>query len=515
MNIKELLNKCALSHPRKPAIIFGETEIDFLRLRDSSFKVANYLSRINLSQSDKIALFLPNIPQAIFSILGIFSIGSSAVPLDFMLTEEELINFINHSEAKIFIAYPKKEIDLARIKKDCPLLKEIIICGQRTQGFPFWDEHLSDILPDEPKQNSQENSLCSVFYTSGSTGHPKGVMLSFKHLDNPVKTIGHFLKVTSNDIFLCGGVPFSHIGGLDYILLMLYFGSTLVLTERFQPLEFLKSIEKHKVTIFCIVPAMYVAVLSLKNYDGFDFSSLRYAVVFGAPSSPVLLKKFNKAYFNACLLNGWGLTETAAPNGFSPPNINKLKSIGKLDFGIEAKIVNNEGNVLNSNQEGELLVRGEAVMLGYYKEPALTKQVLTDQGWFNTGDIAERDKEGLYYIVGRKKDMIKVAGEIVFSVEVEEAIQAYPGVKEAAVIGVLDKMRGEVPSAFVALNENINLDAQGLKDFLRERLAHFKIPRYFEFRKFLPRNRTGKIDKQALRKSHTSQGHQSQVKDRY
>ncbi|MFH1504909.1 MAG: class I adenylate-forming enzyme family protein [Candidatus Omnitrophota bacterium] len=488
MDIRNLLIQHFQNCPRKPAIIFGDRVIDFLEIKDSSFRLANYLLKAGFSESDKAALYLSNTPDAVTSFLGVFSAGLTVVPLDFMLTQEEIIHFINHSEAKVLITQPKKGVDLEKIKNSCLGLKEIIVCKEEVSPFSYWGKVLESSCIDNPNSEINSGSLSSIFYTSGTTGHPKGVMLDYKHLSNPVKTIGHFLGVNENDVFLCGGVPFSHFGGLDYILLMIYFASTMILMERFHPLEFLKSIERGKVTIFCIVPAMYIAILSLKEYDKLDLSSLRYAVVFGAPSSPILLKRFNKACPNAKLSNGWGLTETAAPNCMLPPELDKIESIGKFAPGMEAKIV-----------EGELWVKGEAVMRGYYKEEDLTKEVITEDGWFKTGDIARRDEQGLFYIIGRKKDMIKVAGEIVFPAEVEEKIQRHPQIEEAAVIGVADPLRGEVPKVFIVTNDKGRLEIQALKEFLKEHIAHFKIPHHFEFVESLPKNRTGKVDKSKLK----------------
>lgn len=498
MNIKELLIKQADSLAQKRAIVFEGSEISFPQLKSNSFKVANYLLSKEVGKGDKVATFLSNTPEAIFSQLAIFSIGATVVPLDFMLTEEEIINFINHSEAKALITQPRKGIDLSNVKNRCPLLKEIILCKEESPSSASLETILKDSSDAAPSSEISEDDLSSIFYTSGSTGHPKGVMLNYKHFDNPVKTIDHFLKVSSDDIFLCGGVPFSHVGGLDYILLMLYFGSTLILMERFHPFEFIKNIMQHRVTIFCIVPAMYVAILSLKDYEKFDMSSLRFAVVFGAPSSPILLKKFHKVCPNAFLSNGWGMTETAAPNCMVPPGIDRIDSIGKFAPWMEAKVVDDQGDPVATGKQGELLVKGEAVMRGYYKEKEMTEDVLGADGWLKTGDIAKFDEEGLTFIVGRKKDMIKVAGEIVFSAEVEEKMSRYPKIKEVAVIGVADKLRGEVPKAFIATKENESIDVNELREFLKEHLAHFKIPHHFEFLDELPKNRTGKIDKQKL-----------------
>jgi len=262
-------------------------------------------------------------------------------------------------------------------------------------------------------------------------------------------------------------------------------------------------IQQHRGTIWCIVPAMFIAILSLKEHDAFDLSSLRWAVVFGAPSSPVLLQRFKKMCPTTALLNGWGMTETSAPNTYSPNDITKIHSIGKFSPAMQAKIVDDQGKDCPMGVNGELWVKGKGVMKGYYREEGLTKDVLSCDGWLKTGDIAYCDEAGLFYIVGRKKDMIKVAGEIVFSVEVEEKMQRHPAIKEVAVIGVADPLRGEVPKAFMVLAPGVQLSVDELRGFLKEHLAHFKIPHHFEFVASLPKNRTGKIDKQAL-KSHTT-----------
>ena len=501
MNTAQLLEKQTQAHPDKPAIIFQQQNITYRQLQTRALSLAAGLFSLGLAKADKIAIFLPNIPEYMYSFLGIFSLRAICVPLDFMLTEEEIINFINHSESKVLIAQERKGIDLGHIQTSCRCLEKIVVFGKDSSAkFISW-ERLVQGTSLLPKIEADVCDHAALFYTSGSTGHPKGVLLTYAHLDNPIEVLEYFLKPAESDSFLCAGVPFSHIGGLDYMLFMLYFGTTLVLMERFHPLEFLRTLEKYKITIFCIVPSMYVAILSLKEYDKFDLSFLRYAVVFGAPSSPVLLERFHKVCPRAFLLNGWGMTETSAPNSYLPTQTKtkEVANTGKFPPGTEAKIVDDQGNTLGHDQDGELWIKGKAVMLGYYKEPELTREVITSDGWLRTGDIARRDKTGRYYIVGRKKEMIKVSGEIVFAPEVEEVIHRHPNVKEVAVIGVADDLRGEVPKAFVVCKENQSLEPEDLRYFCRQHLAHFKIPHYFEFTASLPKNRVGKIDKEKLR----------------
>jgi long-chain acyl-CoA synthetase len=501
MNVKELLINQASAFGEKPALLYEEKTITFQQLKDYAFKLANYLRRTGVKKPERVAVFLPNIPEAAYCYMAVYSLGATLVPFDYMLTENEIIHLLNHCEARALIILPRKDIDVTNIRNNCWTLKEIIVLKETVPENESWNECLESSSPNTPVSEILEKDLACVFYTSGSTGHPKGVMLSYKHLDNPVDTINHFLGVCDKDIYLTGGIPFTHIGGLNYLLLMIRFGSSIVLMSRFQPLEFLRNLERYRITVFCIVPSMFIAILSLKDYYKFNLSALRYAVVFGAPSSQEILKKFHKACPKTILLNGWGMTETAAPNTFSPPDISKIASIGKFGFHMQAQILDDAGNPLYYGEKGELLVKGEAVMQGYYREHTLTSDVFYGDGWLMTGDIAYRHNDGLIYLCGRKKDMIKVAGELVFSSEVEEKILLHPRVQEAAVIGVPDELRGEVPKGFIVAKEGETIDLQELKDFLREHLAHFKIPHHFELLKELPKNRVGKVDKQALQKS--------------
>jgi acyl-CoA synthetase (AMP-forming)/AMP-acid ligase II len=195
------------------------------------------------------------------------------------------------------------------------------------------------------------------------------------------------------------------------------------------------------------------------------------------------------------------MTETAAPNTFLPTGTNtkEIPHVGEFAPQTEARIADDSGKALGPEQDGELWIRGKCVMSGYYKEPELTKEAVTSDGWLKTGDIARFDKQGRCSIVGRKKDMIKVSGEIVFASEVEEVIHRHPKVNEVAVIGIADTLRGEVPKAFVVPKEDLPLDKEELREFLRQHIAHFKIPHHFEFVKALPKNRVGKIDKEKLK----------------
>jgi long-chain acyl-CoA synthetase len=310
------------------------------------------------------------------------------------------------------------------------------------------------------------------------------------------------VDLTSDDVKI-SALPLSHAGGLVYIQNCIFFGITLILMERFVPVEFLKNVEKYKVTCFHMVPSMYYALLHLKEFEKYDLSSIRWVNVFGAPNSPEAIRRFKTFCPNAKLLNGWGLSETNAPNTVIPLGSEKIESIGRPAPWIHIKLVDDKDEEVSEGGVGEIVIKSWVVMEGYYKDSELTAQVLKD-GWFYTGDLARRDQEGMYYIVGRKKDMIKVSGQLVSPSEVEEVIHKHPGVREAAVIGVADSLRGEAVRAYVVLKDAILLTEQDLRQFCRQHLAHFKLPHAISFVEALPRTRTNKVDKALLRQKAAS-----------
>jgi len=509
MNIAKILAEKAQTLSHKPAIIFKEQTVTFSELRDICFKLAESLAKLGLKKGDKVAIYLPNWPEYIYSYLAVWCCGATAVPLDFMFTDDELISCISHSEAVILIAKSKANISLAEIQKSCSLLKNIILCQGKTEGALSFEELTAKGKTIASATKIEDKDYAIIFYTSGTTGRPKGVLVNYLQLGAPPKAMTFFVDFKAEDSILCA-LPFSHLGGLVYLQDNIAFGLTMVLMERFIPLEFLKYIQNHKVTCLWLVPSMYYALLQLKEFESFDLSSLRWIVIFGAPSSPDALRRFNQYCPNTAVLNGWGLTETNAPTCVIPIGSKKVESVGRPPPWIEVKVFSAEGGSayggdesnkeLSVGQVGEIVVRGWVVTDGYYKDPEATALAIRN-GWFYTGDLGRIDSEGYLYIVGRKKEMIKVGGEIVFEPEVEVAIHKHPDIAEVSVVGVPDKLRGEIPKAFVVLKADSDLKEEQLRYFCREHLAHFKIPHYFAFVKDLPKNRAGKIDKEKLRKA--------------
>lgn len=510
MDLIKILEENVKRFPDKPAVIFRDKPITFLELRDRVFKFAYSLKDLGIKHQSKVAIYLPSCPEYIVSYLAVWFLGATVVPLDFMLTEDELVSCLSHSETGLLIAKQKPTLLLNKLKERCPDLKHIIFYSDEDKKLPDEkEEYLSfKQLQDKKDINISRREIkpyeyAIIFYTSGTTGKPKGVLINYVQLGAPPMAMQYFVDLNERDIILCA-LPFSHLGGLIYIQNNIVYGVTMVLMERFTPVEFLKNIQFYHVNCFWIVPSMYYAFLQLKEFESFDLSSLRWMVTFGASNSPQALRRFHKYCPQAHLLNGWGLTETNAPTSVIPLGSDNIESVGRPAPWVGIKIFSSkdtckEGKELSVGEVGEIVVKGWVVTDGYYKDPVTSAEALRG-GWFYTGDLGKFDEEGYLYIVGRKKEMIKVGGEIVFEPEVEAVIQKHPAVIEAVVIGVPDKLRGEVPKAYLVIKEGQNVSEEELRSFCRKHLAHFKLPHYFEFRLALPKNRVGKIDKEALRK---------------
>ena len=500
MNVPVLLNQQAQSYGDKPALIFKDEQVSFRALRDNALKLANVLRQAGIGKFDRVGIYLPNGPECVYSYLACFCLGAVAVPLDYQLKSEELISCLTHSQAKALIAQPKgdSDEDLKAVCAAVSSLRQVFVFGGLSlNGAKSLSAAMAAVSPEPVKTVIDEKDPALIMYTSGTTGRPKGILLNYRHLDGSPEAMRHFVDLSDRDVKLAA-IPFSHIGGFIYIQNCLVFGITLVIMDRFNPYEFLRCVERFKVTCFHIVPPMYTALLTLKQIEKFDLSSLRWVVVFGAPSSPEIMERFHKYCPNAQLLNGWGMTETCPPNTVTPLGSKNIASVGKPAPHCRIKIVDERGKEVPTGEIGEILISGWVVMDGYYKDPETTAAILKD-GWLHTEDLGRLDADGYLYIIGRKKEMIKVGGQIVFAPEVEAALYKHEQVVEAAVVGVPDKIRGEAVKAFVVLKEGASLSAEDLRYFLRERLAHFKIPQMVEIKDALPRNRAGKIDKELLK----------------
>ncbi len=499
MNTYQILADSAQNFAAKPALIYKDQAISFRQLRTHALALAQGLSLLGLNQQTKIGLYLPNCPEYVYGYLASLCLGTTIVPLDYMLKRDELVSCLSHADVEFVMVLPKPDINWNELKSQLPALRKVIVLAETTNTSlevsfaSLMKQPLSDVVKIEAHQTAL------IMYTSGTTGSPKGIVLTYDHLNGSPEAMKHFVDLSPNDIKLCS-IPLSHVGGFIYIQNCIIFGITVVLMDRFNPMDFLRLIQQHKVTCFHIVPPMYTALLTLKHIENFDLSSLRWVVVFGAPSSPEILERFHRFCPNAKLLNGWGMTETCPPNTVTPLGSNRIESVGKPAPNCEIQLFDDNDKTVVVGAIGEIVIRGKFIFKEYYKDVALTTASKRN-GWFYTGDLGRFDHDGYLYIVGRKKEMIKVGGQIVFAPEVESVFYKHEGVLEVAVIGVADSLRGEAVKAFVVLKPNVQLSSEELRYFAREHLANFKVPHAIEVLDVLPKNRTGKIDKEELKKT--------------
>ncbi|MFH1856862.1 MAG: AMP-binding protein [Candidatus Omnitrophota bacterium] len=499
MDIALKLRKQSELTPDKTAIIFRDEIITFDTFTSMVNGLSNGLRKRGIEKGDKVAVYLPNTPEYAIAYFAVFSLGACVVPLDVNLTTEEVKCILKHSETKLVISKSLKNLSFGDLKKETPSLKDIIVfdADNETDGFSSFDKVLNENKNDFSQTLINDNDLAVLFYTSGTTGKPKAVMLNYKNLENACRTMAHIgVEKHFGDIQICA-LPLSHIGGMIYLQITVEYGAGIILMERFIPVEFLKNIEKHKANWFHIVPAMFTALLHLKEFEKYDLTSVTGVNIFGAPSHPSLIQRFGQYCPNSTLWHGWGMTETSAPN--TAVSNENLKSVGKTPPWFEVKIFDNNDNELPIGETGEIVCRGWPVMMGYYKEPEMTAEIMRG-GWLHTGDLGTIDKEGFIYIRGRKKDMIITGGLNVYSPEVENVLMEHPKVKEAAIIGIPDELRGEIVKAVVVLKEGEQADGNEIKAFCRQKLIHFKVPVIVEFSDTLPKTRTGKVQKELLKK---------------
>jgi long-chain acyl-CoA synthetase len=438
------------------------------------------------SARPRVGLLLPAGAGFVASFYGALLAAKTVVPLNFLLSDREIAHCIADSEIDAVLTVPHLS---ARLKET---RLKVIDLSQLPSA------------PSDPKDRPQRESDASddvavLMYTSGTSGLPKGVLLSYSNLQcNVDAAIRHF-DFQSRHKFL-GVVPLFHVFGMMAMMLApIQLGATVVYLSRFSPLGTVKAIKEHGISLMGGVPSMYAALLRLKEASAEDFKSI-YGMISGAEPLPGSLRDAFAARFGVTLLDAYGMTETSLAIASNTPQVHKPGTVGKPVPGAEIRIADDEGNRVPPGESGEIWVRGPMVMQGYHNLPAETDAALTSDGYFRTGDIGKLDTDGFLHLTGRKKDLIIVSGEKVAPREIEEALMAHAAVAEAAVIGRKDPARGEAVIAFVTLREGQSPSAEELRQFCRERgLPPWKVPREIHLVPDLPRSPTGKVLKRELR----------------
>jgi long-chain acyl-CoA synthetase len=525
--IHQYLSESAQTYPKKKALHFLGTELTFAQLYKQSLQFATYLKKIGLQKGDRVSIMLPNCPQAVIGYYGTLFAGGIVVQTNPLYMERELEYQLNDSGAKIILCldllYPRvrkvksvtdiEHIIVTGIKDYLPFPKNLIypFIQKKQHGVVVNVEHrgknhlLTKILASTKEKQIKVDSnpkedLALLQYTGGTTGFPKGVMLTHENLvANTIMCALWMHKCKKGEEKVLGILPFFHVYGMTTVMnLSIMQGFQMILLPKFDAETTLKTIQKQKPTLFPGAPTIYIALLNHPDIKKYDLSSIESCISGSAPLPLEVQENFEKVT-GGKLVEGYGLTESSPvthSNFLWEKRING--SIGVPWPNTDAKIISLEtGEPADSKEIGELIVKGPQVMQGYWNKPEETDAVLKD-GWLYTGDLGYMDEEGYFYIVDRKKDMIIAGGFNIYPREIEEVLYENEKVQEAVVAGIPDPYRGETVKAYIVLKEGVHCTEEELDEFTRKHLAAYKVPRVYEFRKELPKTAVGKILRRAL-----------------
>lgn len=492
MNLAELLTQTSASAPQATALIqvSDGVKVSFAELQREADRVAGALAAAGIGPGDRVAIAMHNCPHFAFAYFGILRAGAVVVPVNIMLTPSEVGAILRDSGARAVVSAGPSGVLVQEALGEGDIVDQVFTAEA-------WAE-LGDAAPPEVSVGGED--LAVLAYTSGTTGEPKGVMLSH---DNLLANLRQQMAipeahVTGDDVLFLA-LPLFHIFGLNVTLgLLVMNGATGVLMERFEPVPALRAIVQHKVTVLFGAPTMYGAWISVPGADQYDLSKVRLAVSGAAPLGGDVLRAFYDL-FGVRVYEGYGLTETA-PTLWSNRMSDEPRpgSVGKPLPEVEFRLIDESGKDVELGDPGEVVVKGPNVFKGYWNRPDETDRAFFD-GWFRTGDVGVLDEEGYLYLVDRKRDLIIVSGFNVFPSEVERALLLNPGVAEAAVVGVPHAYTGEAVKAYVVLVPGEETTEAELVAEVQTRLARFKCPSSIEIADDLPHLLTGKVLRRALR----------------
>jgi long-chain acyl-CoA synthetase len=479
-------------NPNRIALRCDDLQFTFAEFDDAAARVAKLLEQAGVEAGDRVGLMLPNTPAFAIAFYGIMYRGAVAVPMNPLLKSREVSYYLSNSGAKALFA--------------TPVFAEEATAGAAEAGAHCWlvdDAALMKLIADLPEHSPVErgdDDVAVILHTSGTTGKPKGAMLTHGNLSRNCDVSVRTLVETGADDVMMGCLPLFHVFGLTCGLNgAVLAGSTLTLIPRFDPRKALEVIERDRVTVFEGVPTMYSALLSVADEAKPGATrSLRTCISGGAAMPVQVLTDFEKA-FGCTVLEGYGLSESSPAAAFNHPNRpRKAGSIGTPIDGVEMRVVDLDGVEVPQGEVGEIQIRGHNVMKGYWNLPEATKATITPDGWLNTGDVGRVDEDGYFYIVDRTKDMIIRGGYNVYPREIEEVLYEHPAVAEAAVIGIPHDSLGEEVGAAVALKKGAAVTADELRDYVKAQVAAYKYPRLVWLVDELPKGPTGKVQKRDI-----------------
>ena len=439
----------------------------------------NKIYQLGVRQGDRVAIFSRNSAEFVYAYLAIASLGAICVPINFQLSSREIVYILKNAGVEHVYTYQPLNLEDDKLNVTQHDIKSIAQADSSIPKAPKLTDDFSDTNP------------CVIIYTSGTTGNPKGAVLSHRNLIRNAQQMRNM--ACTRECKVLGILPMYHCFSWTCSLLYpLYCGAAVVILSSFTPKETIKVIHDEKITDMYVVPSICSILTRMATAE--DMASLRL-VVSGGTTLPLKIANDFINKFGVEICEGYGLSESSPFVTMNPYGKPKVGSAGPIIPDIEARFIDSEGNDVEKGKEGELIIKGDNVMLGYWNMPEATKEAIDKDGWLHTGDIARIDEDGYVYIVNRLKDLIISMGENIYPREVEEVIYQFPGIKDAAVVAVEDKLRGQAGACFYSVQDGETVDVRKLKQYMQRNLALYKIPREFHQIEELPRTSTGKISK--------------------
>lgn len=494
MNIAQHVERAAKLFPAHPAVLFEGASIPYADLNTRANRLKHALEANGVRPGDRVALYLPNVPEFAVCYLAILKTGAIAVSVNAIFKTDEVKYIVNDSGSVVLFTSGDLLPEIPR--QDCPSLRHVVVCAGDAGGNPSLEHWVSkgasagkalEMTPDDP---------AALLYTSGTTGFPKGAILTHGNVVSNMYATAHHAKFSRDDrmaLFL----PLFHVFGQNFIMNAAFTAcATLVLHRRFVPDQVLGSIQRDRVTTFFGVPTIFITLLNT-DLSKHDLSSIRYEFSAAAAMPQEVSRRWTER-FGRPVHEGYGLTECSPFACYNHDFRHKFGSVGTAVENFELKIVDADDHDLPLGEWGEIVIRGPGVMKGYWGRPDDTAHALRD-GWLHSGDIGTMDDEGYVFIVDRLKDMINVAGFKVWPAEVEQTLYRHPAVREAAVYGVPDPVKGELVRAAIVLKADLPATTDEILAYCRERMATYKVPASVDIVGDLPKSATGKILKRVLR----------------
>jgi|CZCB01.1.fsa_nt_gi long-chain acyl-CoA synthetase len=499
MNLVKLADSNIEKYGKYTQICFDDKEYSNIDIIGNAKRLASGLKNLGIKKGDKVVVMLPNCPEVFVSYQAILRTGAVIVPMMHLLGPSEMNHILSNSEAVAIITAKDFLEKIEPVRANIKTLKHIIILGDDdVPGTTNFNRLIIEHAEQAMEVDIAEDDLALILYTAGTTGTPKGVMLT--HGNFCACAINSFaIDDKSHDDTTLFVLPLSHVFGFTQMNIGYLAGNKMVLLRRFELEETFRAIEKYKVTDFSAVPAMIAMMLNSPLSENYDLSSLKTVSCGSAPLPAEVLYGFQKKFNIEAIREGYGLSETGSiVSVLRPGSPQKPGSVGQLIPSLEIRLVDDYGNEVAKGEIGEITLRGPSVFKGYYKMPEETAKALKD-GWLYTGDMGRLDEDGYLYIVERKKDLIIRGGFNIYPRDVEEVLYTHPAVLECAVVGVPDAVMGEQVKAYVVLREGHTVTEEELIKHTQEHLAKYKTPKYVEFVSGLPKNPMGKVLRKELR----------------